>query len=144
MITSTLPLDVVRRAPVDHATDGLTKLGAEESTSRLLAVRILAEGAGEVIQAAVMAFSRGSPSMRSPTPTTPTSPWPEPSSSQPKPSARRSTLSCCAACPRSGAVLNEEVRDWHRAQRVARADDTTRVPTMPDDPSSGAGAQLTV
>lgn len=56
MITSSVPFDVVPRALVDHATEGLVKLVADEATSRLLGVHILAEGAGDVIQAAVMAI----------------------------------------------------------------------------------------
>ena len=56
VITSLLPLDVVPRALVDHATEGLVKLVADESTGHLLGAHILAEGAGDVIQAAVMAI----------------------------------------------------------------------------------------
>ncbi|HEX6301233.1 MAG TPA: mercury(II) reductase [Acidimicrobiia bacterium] len=56
VVTSTVPLDVVPRALVDHATDGLVKLVADEATGSLLGVHILAEGAGDVIQAAVMAL----------------------------------------------------------------------------------------
>lgn len=56
MIISLLPLDVVPRALVDHSTSGMVKLVAEETTGRLLGAHILAEGAGDVIQAAVMAL----------------------------------------------------------------------------------------
>ncbi|MEX0699451.1 MAG: mercury(II) reductase [Acidimicrobiia bacterium] len=56
VITSLLPLDAVPRALVDHATAGLVKLVAEESNGRLLGAHILAEGAGDVIQAAIMAI----------------------------------------------------------------------------------------
>jgi mercuric reductase len=56
VITSILPLDLVPRALVDHATEGLVKLVADESTGHLLGAHILAEGAGDVIQAAVMAL----------------------------------------------------------------------------------------
>jgi len=55
--TSLLPLDVVPRALVDHSTAGMVKLVAEETTGRLLGAHILAEGAGDVIQAAVMALN---------------------------------------------------------------------------------------
>ena len=56
VITSVLPLDVVPRALVDHATTGLIKLVAEERNGRLLGAHILAKGAGDVIQAALMAM----------------------------------------------------------------------------------------
>lgn len=56
VITSLLPLDIVPRALVDHATEGLVKLIADESTGHLLGAHILAEGAGDVIQAAVIAI----------------------------------------------------------------------------------------
>ena len=56
VITSVLPLEAVPRALVDHDTTGLVKLVADETTSRLLGAHILAEGAGDVIQAAVMAI----------------------------------------------------------------------------------------
>lgn len=56
VITSLLPLDIVPRALVDHATAGLVKLVADESTGHLLGAHILADGAGDVIQAAVMAI----------------------------------------------------------------------------------------
>ncbi len=56
IITSVLPLDVVPRALVDHDTNGLIKLVADETDGRLLGAHILAHGAGDVIQAAVMAL----------------------------------------------------------------------------------------
>lgn len=56
VITSMLPLEAVPRALVDHDTTGLVKLVADETTARLLGAHILAEGAGDVIQAAVMAI----------------------------------------------------------------------------------------
>lgn len=56
VITSVLPLEAVPRALVDNDTTGLVKLVADETTGRLLGAHILAEGAGDVIQAAVMAI----------------------------------------------------------------------------------------
>lgn len=56
VITSLLPLDAVPRALVDNATTGLIKLVADEANGRLLGAHILAEGAGDVIQAAIMAI----------------------------------------------------------------------------------------
>lgn len=56
VITSVLPLDAVPRALVDHATTGLIKLVADETNGRLLGAHILSEGAGDVIQAAIMAI----------------------------------------------------------------------------------------
>jgi mercuric reductase len=55
-VTSILPIDAVPRALVDHDTTGLVKLVAEEADGRLLGAHILADGAGDVIQAAVMAL----------------------------------------------------------------------------------------
>lgn len=55
-ITSLLPLEAVPRALVDHATTGLIKLVADEANGRLLGAHILAHGAGDVIQAAIMAI----------------------------------------------------------------------------------------
>jgi mercuric reductase len=55
-ITSLLPLEAVPRALVDHATTGLIKLVANETDGRLLGAHILADGAGDVIQAAIMAI----------------------------------------------------------------------------------------
>lgn len=55
-ITSLLPLEAVPRALVDHAATGLVKLVANETDGRLLGAHILADGAGDVIQAAIMAI----------------------------------------------------------------------------------------
>jgi mercuric reductase len=41
---------------VYHATHGLVKLVADEPSGRLLGAHILADGAGDVIQAAIMAI----------------------------------------------------------------------------------------
>ncbi len=54
--TSLLPLDKVPRAIVNGETRGLIKLVADEDTDHLLGAHILAEHAGEVIQAAVLAI----------------------------------------------------------------------------------------
>jgi mercuric reductase len=54
VITSLLPLAAVPRALVDHATTGLVKLVADERDGRLLGAHILGDGAGDVIQAAIM------------------------------------------------------------------------------------------
>ena len=56
VMTSLLPLDVVPRSLVDRATAGLMKLVASETDGRLLGAHILADGAGDVIQAAIMAI----------------------------------------------------------------------------------------
>jgi mercuric reductase len=56
VITSVLPLEAVPRALVDLDTHGLIKLVADESNGLLLGAHILADGAGDVIQAAVMAL----------------------------------------------------------------------------------------
>lgn len=56
VITSVLPLEVVPRALVDQDTVGLVKLIADEATGHLLGAHIIADGAGDVIQAAVMAL----------------------------------------------------------------------------------------
>ena len=55
-ITSLLPLEAVPRALVDHATTGLIKLVANKTDGRLLGAHILADGAGDAIQAAIMAI----------------------------------------------------------------------------------------
>jgi len=57
--TSVLPLSAVPRALVNHDTAGLVKLVAERGTGRLLGASVLAEGAGDVIQAAVLAIRHG-------------------------------------------------------------------------------------
>jgi len=56
VITSVLPLEAVPRALVDLEVHGLIKLVADESNGLLLGAHILADGAGDVIQAAVMAL----------------------------------------------------------------------------------------
>jgi len=53
---SVLPLSSVPRAIVNRETRGLVKLVADASTKEILGASILAENAGEVIQAAVMAL----------------------------------------------------------------------------------------
>lgn len=57
--TRALPLEAIPRALVNGDTRGLFKLVAEAGTGRLLGASALAEGAGEVIQAAVLAIDRG-------------------------------------------------------------------------------------
>jgi mercuric reductase len=57
--TSVLPLDAVPRALVNHDTRGLVKLVAEAGTGRLLGASLLAEGAGDVVQSAVLAIRHG-------------------------------------------------------------------------------------
>jgi len=57
--TSVLPLAAVPRALVNHDTAGLVKLVAEAGTGALLGASILAEGAGDVIQSAVIAIRHG-------------------------------------------------------------------------------------
>lgn len=54
--TSVLGLDNVPRAIVNRDTRGLIKLVADEPTGRLLGVHVLADSAGEVIQAGVYAL----------------------------------------------------------------------------------------
>lgn len=56
---SILPLRAVPRALVNHDTSGLVKLVAESGTGRLLGASMLAEGAGDVIQAVVIAIRHG-------------------------------------------------------------------------------------
>lgn len=53
--TAVLPLSVVPRALVNHDTRGLFKLVADASTDRVLGAHVLAENAGDVIYAAVLA-----------------------------------------------------------------------------------------
>ena len=55
--TSTLPLEAVPRALVNRDTTGVVKLVADEATGELLGAHVLAEGAGDVIQAAVVAMN---------------------------------------------------------------------------------------
>ncbi|WP_395108295.1 mercury(II) reductase [Actinomadura sp. SCN-SB] len=52
-----LPLDNVPRALVDRDARGLVKLVADAGTGRLLGAHVLAEGAGDVIAAAVYALA---------------------------------------------------------------------------------------
>jgi mercuric reductase len=54
--TSLLPLSTVPRALVNHQPHGLFKLVADEATDRLLGIHALAENAGEVIYAGVLAI----------------------------------------------------------------------------------------
>src|SRR5260370_30011225 len=55
----TLPLEYVPRALVNRDTRGLIKLVAQAGTGRLLGVHAIAEGAGEIITAAVYAITAG-------------------------------------------------------------------------------------
>lgn len=57
--TSVLPLDAVPRALVNRDIHGLVKLVADVSTDRLLGASIVGEGAGDVIQSAVLAIRFG-------------------------------------------------------------------------------------
>lgn len=56
---SVLPLEAVPRALVNHDTRGVVKLVAEAGTGRLLGATVLADGAGDVIQSAVLAIRHG-------------------------------------------------------------------------------------
>ncbi|MDE3133375.1 MAG: mercury(II) reductase [Acidobacteriota bacterium] len=57
--TTVLPLEAVPRALVNGDTRGLFKLVAEQDTGRLLGASSIADGAGEVIQSAVLAIKAG-------------------------------------------------------------------------------------
>jgi mercuric reductase len=57
--TTILPLDAIPRALVSGDTRGLFKLVAEAGSGRLLGASILAAGAPDVIQSAVLAIERG-------------------------------------------------------------------------------------
>jgi mercuric reductase len=57
--TTILPLEAIPRALVNGDTSGLFKLVAEAGTGRLLGASVIAESAGEVIQAAVLAIKAG-------------------------------------------------------------------------------------
>jgi mercuric reductase len=59
VVTSVLPLEAVPRALVNRDIHGLVKLVAEAGTGRLLGASVLADGAGDVIQAAVLAIRHG-------------------------------------------------------------------------------------
>jgi mercuric reductase len=57
VMTSILPLEAVPRALVNRDTTGAVKLVADEATGELLGAHVLADGAGDVIQAAVVAMT---------------------------------------------------------------------------------------
>ncbi len=54
--TSVLPATAVPRALVSHDTSGVTKLVADAATGALLGASVVGEGAGDVIQSAVLAI----------------------------------------------------------------------------------------
>ena len=54
-----LPMTAVPRAIVNHDTRGLVKIVAEAATGRILGASVVADGAGDVIQAAVYAIAFG-------------------------------------------------------------------------------------
>jgi mercuric reductase len=54
-----LPLSSVPRALVNHDTAGLVKIVADVDTDKVLGVHLLADGAGDVVQAAVYAVKFG-------------------------------------------------------------------------------------
>jgi mercuric reductase len=56
VITSVLPATAVPRALVNHDTAGVTKLVADAATGALLGASVVGEGAGDVIQSAVLAI----------------------------------------------------------------------------------------
>jgi mercuric reductase len=57
--TSLLPLSAVPRALVNRETAGLVKIVADADTDKILGVHLLADGAGDVIQAAIYAIKFG-------------------------------------------------------------------------------------
>jgi mercuric reductase len=57
--TTVLPLDAIPRALVSGDTGGLFKLVAEAGSGRLIGASILAAGAPDVVQSAVLAIERG-------------------------------------------------------------------------------------
>ena len=57
--TSVIPTSAVPRALVNRDRDGVIKLVADTTTDRLLGASVVGEGAGEVIQAAVLAIRHG-------------------------------------------------------------------------------------
>lgn len=57
--SSVLPLAAVPRALVNHDTRGLVKLVADAASGRLLGATMVADGAGDAIQAAVLAIRAG-------------------------------------------------------------------------------------
>ena len=56
--TTALPLEAVPRALVNGDTRGLVKLVAEAGTKRLIGASVIADGAGDVIQAAILAIDQ--------------------------------------------------------------------------------------
>jgi len=54
--TSVLPATAVPRALVNRDTSGVTKLVADAATGALLGASVVGEGAGDVIQSAVLAI----------------------------------------------------------------------------------------
>jgi mercuric reductase len=54
-----LPLEYVPRALVNRDTRGLIKIVADRATGKLLGVHVIAEGAGDVVQAAIYALNAG-------------------------------------------------------------------------------------
>jgi mercuric reductase len=56
VITSVLPATAVPRALVNRDTSGMTKLVADAATGILLGASVVGEGAGDVIQSAVLAI----------------------------------------------------------------------------------------
>ena len=54
-----LPMSAVPRALVNHDTRGFVKIVAEAATGRILGATVVAEGAGDVIQAAIYAVQFG-------------------------------------------------------------------------------------
>jgi mercuric reductase len=54
--TSVLPATAVPRALVNHDTSGVTKLVADATTGAILGASVVGEGAGDVIQSAVLAI----------------------------------------------------------------------------------------
>jgi len=53
--TSVLPASAVPRAIVNHETDGVFKIVADATTDQILGVHVVAENAGDVIYAGVLA-----------------------------------------------------------------------------------------
>ncbi len=59
VLTSVLPLDAVPRALVNRETTGVFKLVADANTRKILGAHVVAENAGDVIYAAVLAVKFG-------------------------------------------------------------------------------------
>lgn len=103
-----LPMTAVPRALVNRDTRGFVKIVAEAGSGRIIGASMVAEGAGDVIQAAVYAIQFGlttaevaatwAPYLTSPRPSS--SP-PRPSSSPPRPSP--------ATCPSSAAARRDHL-----------------------------------